>query len=230
MPQVPTDIPHFAFTHHRIGLHSNRKYAEKPAGSDLVPLQDLSHLSEIDKNRSLGLACLDLYERNSGNPKYDVYRSRALDLLKQVYESGQQDASVAAALSKFALLTRNSELAQTLATEALKSTDIRPADRMKSLNVLAQFHLDAGELDLAADQLTILTRLRREPTDWFMLGVCEQRRGRTTAAVQAFEYALKIDPAQSVPHRALIPLYRTLGDSQKAQWHADREKLLPPAE
>ena len=60
MPQSPTEIPHFAFTHHRIGLHDVDQPPVDKGIESLVPLVDLSHLPKIEQDRLLGLAYLQL--------------------------------------------------------------------------------------------------------------------------------------------------------------------------
>src|SRR5262249_24330641 len=57
MPRGDTDIPHVAFTNHRIVREAPRRTAEG-AGRlpELVPTDDLSHLPPLDRQRNLGLA------------------------------------------------------------------------------------------------------------------------------------------------------------------------------
>src|SRR5262249_33643808 len=57
MPKSSVEVPHLAFTHHRIGLHlTAKKTDEQVAATALVPVLDLSHLSTIDQQWLLGLA------------------------------------------------------------------------------------------------------------------------------------------------------------------------------
>src|SRR5262249_54071034 len=58
MPSGDTDIPHIAFTHHRIGRHTT-KPAPAPAPTrapDLVATDDVARLPALDQQRNLGLA------------------------------------------------------------------------------------------------------------------------------------------------------------------------------
>ena len=50
MPCSPTEIPHLAFTHHRIAVH-DRPSAAPAWDPVLVPFTDLSRFSEIDRQR-----------------------------------------------------------------------------------------------------------------------------------------------------------------------------------
>src|SRR5262249_27696291 len=60
MPRGNTDIPHIAFTHHRIGKHTVGTAADPVAVPDLVPTDDQSHLSPADRERNLGLAYMQV--------------------------------------------------------------------------------------------------------------------------------------------------------------------------
>ena len=53
MPRSPTEIPHLAFTHHRIGIHGNTATGSDPGSVDLElkPFLDLSRLSSVDLKR-----------------------------------------------------------------------------------------------------------------------------------------------------------------------------------
>src|SRR5206468_1081597 len=66
MPSGGTEIPHLAFTHHRIGRHTAKPVDESNATPNLVASDDDSHLSEADRQRNLGLAYLLV----SQNPAY----------------------------------------------------------------------------------------------------------------------------------------------------------------
>jgi len=59
MPKGKTDIPHVAFTHHRVGRHlPSPSRPEGGAIPDLVAVDDNPRLAETDRNRNLGLAYL----------------------------------------------------------------------------------------------------------------------------------------------------------------------------
>src|SRR5262249_37051692 len=83
MPTAPTEIVHFAFTHHRIGIHAKPTQA-KPTKVDgvpaakgpakLQPFMDLSRFSEIDRIRSVGLAYLEAADREDDAIRKAVFR------------------------------------------------------------------------------------------------------------------------------------------------------------
>ena len=55
MPRGDTDIPHIAFSNHRIGRHSAMPPASGHTGA-LVPADDESHFDPDERRRNLGLA------------------------------------------------------------------------------------------------------------------------------------------------------------------------------
>ncbi len=101
MPQVATDIPHVAFTHHRIGIHSETA-AEEDDGelADLVPLEDASHLPELDRDRCLGLAYLEFASTQRDNQAFKHYMRRAAEFAGAARRRGLQDAFVDAGLAR----------------------------------------------------------------------------------------------------------------------------------
>src|SRR5262249_276206 len=58
LPRAATEVPHVAFTNHRIGVHQTplAPQVETAGSGELRPVLDLSGLSEMDRHRSLGLA------------------------------------------------------------------------------------------------------------------------------------------------------------------------------
>jgi hypothetical protein len=97
MPRGPTDIPHFSFTHHRVGIHAARPDNDRLTESDqLVPAGDVSHLPEYEQQRLLGLAN-DLFaaklaggldDESRDDPSYralsNVFRVRGREILEEV--------------------------------------------------------------------------------------------------------------------------------------------------
>ena len=56
MPRGPTEIPHFTFTNHRVGVHTAKADDRLDESDRLVPVGDISFLPEIERRRLLGLA------------------------------------------------------------------------------------------------------------------------------------------------------------------------------
>jgi predicted CXXCH cytochrome family protein len=220
MPRVGTDIPHIAFTHHRIGIHA----PEAPQASTrqphrfpgLVPFDDVSHFSEIDQERNLGLAYFGLSQRQADPDAVEAYRQRARRLLDNVRSRGLPDGEVAAAL---ALLYRDQapEAALGLAREALAADKLAPKSRISCLCLTADVGMQSNRLDVARPALEQLTAERRQWEDWLLLGRCRLLAGDLAGALHAFEQAAAIAPFRPDVRNAIAQVHERLGDNMAAQ-------------
>lgn len=228
MPQVPTDLLHFAFTHHRIGIHSgDQERKPEPVGSALVPLDDLSHLSQADWDRSRGLAYYDLYSKEAPfDPRYAVYLDRAQELLESAYGAGVTDADVAAALALISGDRGDWNQAIEWGKRVLKQ-DSPQTSRDDALFAIAQACYQTRRYHEAIEALKKLTEVRWSAHEWYLLGTCQQQLGHMDEAIAAFEQAARIDPGVGLTHRTLAPLYEQRGDRQRAQFHSRRGQQLP---
>ena len=106
MPRSPTEAPHVASTHHRIGLHEPTSIQDRALAeaAQLVPVEDLSHLSPADRERSLGLANLVFAESEDGIRFRKVYLERARSLLERAQAAGLSDGTLCAALAQLHLI------------------------------------------------------------------------------------------------------------------------------
>src|SRR5262249_8530446 len=100
MPRGPTDIPHFAFTHHRIGLHSADE-PEPPATEPgtLVLLSPHNDLPQGDQTRNLALAWLQLSDGPGQGAFAESHREKARELLESL-DPSIADAETEAALAR----------------------------------------------------------------------------------------------------------------------------------
>ncbi len=217
MPRVGTDIPHVAFTHHRIGIHSARP-SPPPAGPrrfpDLVAVDDVSRLSASDRERNLGLAYFSLSQRQTDPDA--AYRDRAGRILQAVRASGLPDGDVAAALAR---LRREDdpEAALRLANEALAGESLSLKFRINTLYLAAEVSLQTQRSESARERLEELTALRRQAQDWFLLGLCRQSQGDPGGALRDLRQAVAIAPYRPDLHDRLADAHQRCGDSAAAQ-------------
>jgi cytochrome c553 len=245
MPTSPTDIDHFAFTHHRVGVHDPtlkqvplKTPAEIAAHTDahtdtttrvlgeLVPVTDISHLPDQEQRRCLGLAYIEFADKQPGDEAFGIYRDRGMNLLKDVRREGLRDSDVDETLARLHWELGNIPEALSLANSAIALTADKPAMRTNSWFVIAESHMRQQAPREAIPALNKLTRFRRVSEDWNMLGRCRLQLGDTTAAIAAFEQSTKIDPYRPDTVQILSELYGRTGNVTKQQEYAERLKKL----
>lgn len=228
MPQSPTDIPHFAFTHHRIGLHGLERDGSPgtvAAGSRLVPLHDVSHLAKIDQDRGLGLAYLELSDKQESPTAFEDYRRRAAKLLESVRQEGMRDADVDASLARLYWERDDPRRAIQMAGESLQS-DESSGSSANALFILGDSQIQLNNYQRAQSALEALVKQRRQSEDWVLLGVCHQSAGRIDAAITALERATEISPSRVDIHKMLTTLYRAVGKTRAADRHGQIVEIL----
>lgn len=229
MPRSPTDIPHLAFSHHRIGVHDRPATAPgaTPAPADeLVEFQGLSRFSDLDRRRSLGLGYLEAANREKDPTRADRYRVRALDLLLGVREAGLRDPSVEAGLARITFDRATGGACppevRPFAEAALSIPGIRAQDRCMALYFQAAALAGEGRAADALGPARELVRLRRHSADWVLIAECEQALGHTEAWVEALSTATRINPRLWQAHQALAEHYARNRDTARATWHRQR--------
>ena len=215
MPRGDTDIPHIAFTHHRIGRHSRQSAAEPEGILRLAPAYDDSHLSDIDRRRNLGLA----YLQSCFDPKYvkyaSAFRERAMMELTAVEKAGLNDADTLVGLAQlFATITPNR--ACDYARRAIEANDLSPKLHSLALMVIASRDFQEGNYAEAAKSLEELVRLFRTSEHWRTLGICYLRMNQSEKALDAMKKAREIRPFRPAIYLGLADVYRRMGDEKNA--------------
>ena len=235
MPQSPTDIPHIAFTHHRIGIHraapepaADQSEQDEQGFGELAPLSDVSHLPEIERDRCLGLAYLEFAGRQKG-PAELHYRRRAVQLLESVRSRGVRNAYVDSGLAR-AYWTESPQRAVELALAALQDDPLPPSERVNALSVLGIVGYNAKHWQPASQALEQLVRLRRHPVDWMLLGLCQAALGDDHSAAKSLRRAAEINPYQRDVHEQLVALYQRQLQTELAERHRQLAKLLQDRE
>jgi hypothetical protein len=228
MPQVPTEIPHFAFTHHRIGIHEAES-ASAPAGLEapgrLVPLDDVSWMPAIDQQRCLGLAYVQLLESPQHARHVGVYQQQAVAILEDVRRQGLNDADVEAALARLyfgADWKRSLESAE----RALAAESPAPDAEATALFAAGQALCELNRTADAVPYLERLVRLRRYGGAWHLLSLACEQRGDLPRALEAALHAIECSPANSHGAERVSELYRQSGQDALAEEYAQRARLL----
>jgi tetratricopeptide (TPR) repeat protein len=226
MPRGDTDIPHVAFTHHRIGLHAAPPAADPGRLPALVPIEDVSRLPPLEQQRNLGLAYLEVVR----DPRYsryaEPYRERARQLLEDVHEAGLPDGPTSAGLAALYWDGSDPTRAAACAREALEAKDLPAQDRPVVLFLLGNLERQYHNYDSAVALLEEATRVRRFGEDWSELGACYLDAGKPEKAAAAFETALAIRPYRPATQNGLAEAYRRLGDLPRSRQHREKAQWL----
>lgn len=227
MPKSKTDIPHLAFTHHRVGIHDAKagdhevSPGEGSSLGTLAPILDLEGVSPLDQERSLGLAYLEASLRKSYSKWHPQFEEQALSLLTQVKESGMQDGMVDSGLARLRFRLKLPEVAES-AEAALQDPALSAEDRCYCLFILAdQYHRQGRDREAIA-LLKQLGELRRHAPQWLLMAECERALGNHAAMEEALQTAVRIDPRLWHIHKALAEIYQQKGDLERAGFHAKR--------
>jgi hypothetical protein len=237
MPRGPTDIPHFSFTHHRIGIHKAKANDRLNESDQLTAVGDVSHYPEHERLRQLGLANDIFASKLAGGlndeVRYDelyrslskVFKERGRDILEDVRSRGLRDPEVEAYFSRISW-RKDPVRCIEHAEVALQLQPIAPATRKSAVYNLATTHFDQGQYDQAFPYLEELVRNGRDEITLMLLAICHQKKGNLREAVRLVQEAIVVAPERADLHTYLASIYRQLGMSKEADQHTQRAKLL----
>lgn len=219
MPKSATEVPHVAFTHHRIGIHPLKTSLATVEEDLLVPLSDLSRLSEADRERSLMLAKLQMYLKRGPKFQNSDAGSSLAGEIESWMQSLPQDIDVETEFARTQFLFSRGDVvgAKLAANRALASPRIRSEEAAALLDQLGQLDFQQGHLAAASQRFRELVNLRCQGADWFRLGVTEERRGDLLNASFALERAMQLDPANTEIYQILSRVSRSTGETGKAE-------------
>ena len=231
MPQVETDLPHVAFTHHRVGVHRDRAGASSapPVIGELEPFGDVSRHSAPDLRRSLGLAYLEAAAKQPNASAHHTYRARGAQLLQQVQAEGANDPDVASALARLHWEENDVERAIAIAQAALRSPDLSTEGRVNALFVLGDSYARTGRPEQAIPVLEELTGLRRHSEDWLLLGLARRDRRELEKSLEALRKSAEIAPFRPEPIRVLADHYSRAGNQSRARELREKADALDAA-
>ncbi len=96
----------------------------------------------------------------------------------------------------------------------LQFTELTSSDEI--YNMLAEAHMQQGQLNLAIDQINKALAIKRRSTTYNNLGAAYQTLGRWKEAEQSYRNALNLGPDEVMPHLNLARLLRQQGRLQEA--------------
>jgi hypothetical protein len=221
MPTGLTDIPHLAFTHHRVGIH-DLSGAAKDVGptveSKLRPILDLSAASDIDLKFSLGQGYVAIARTN---PQLaGEFRMRALSLLNGVHSAGLRNGVLDLSLAGLNYDMRRGDVLE-LARNAEASDDLSSRQRCTALFLLAQSLAGEGKHKEAIPKLREVATLRRDAAPLLLLAECQRAVG-DPGYVESLETAVRFNPRLWETHKQLADHFRNQGNLAKASYHDKR--------
>lgn len=233
MPQSPTDIPHFAFTHHRIGLHATAGTDKQDAtkalrAGKLVPVFETKSSPVIEK-RNLGLAYFELAESETSPQVSQEYMARAEAMLLDTYQTRYRDAEVESALARISWDRQDLAGAMQLAQSAIQNPAVSSRARLNSLFIIGESALQMQNYPQATQSLEKLVKERRIYTDWLLLTLCYSRIGQLDEAARTLTQAIKINPVRREAHEMIIEVYKRQNKPELVKKHTELLKELPAA-
>lgn len=218
MPRSQTEIPHFAFTHHRIGIHkrSPDQVAVKADADELVLMPGSPGTTPLEELRNRGLGYL-LFSDSTKDESHSVaYRAQADQLLRQYQQNGPTDPEFNAA---FARMNRNIDPQQTLlyAHAAVAAKNPSPAAWTTACMLLGTTYYDLNQPTEARLWLERTASLRPTADIYVMLSNCLLLAGEKTAAVVASRRACELAPDQPSYLQQLIDRLTDVGELDEAE-------------
>jgi predicted CXXCH cytochrome family protein len=228
MPTAPTEIPHLAFTHHRVGIHDLTKTGAasetRPTVlTTLEPFANLSRWGELDRARSMAMGYVEVAKMCRDEALADQYRAQALALMSDVRAKGLREPALDVAIARLHF-TAGADDAAELAATALTAGGLDPQDRCDALFLVADGLARAGRYREAIPKLRELATLRRHSVQMLLLADCERKIGEP-GYIQTLESAVRINPRLVRVHAHLADHYRDRGDAAKADYH--RKRVVP---
>lgn len=221
MPSAPTEVPHVAFTHHRIGIHRSDDGRAQDADTSepsLLPLLDDSGLTEADRARCKGLGALRVFLGNASATNSQTLRI-AQESLQQAWDLGAVDADVAAAMATVAFEIGWSEKIEEWAQQTLQLDQTASEARSSALSLLSELQFRQGKYDQAFRGFQELTTMRRDARAWFFRGAAAQNLNDTAEAILSLQKSVEINPRNHAAHVALAALFEVTGDQGLKDHH-----------
>lgn len=225
MSSGKTDIPHIAFTHHKIGIHKSQAETPQNFFPELVPFEANAQLSALDLKRNLGLAYVEASYKQRNPTAMLNYQRWGLDRLLSVHKQGLEDGETEEALARLYFDQEPAQAAK-FAKLALTRKNLPSNFRVNAMYIAAHFEYQSGRPDAALAILNDLTKLRRHSEDWLLLGLCHRKQNQLPLAAKALQTSLSINPFRPDVHDTLALVYNQMGESKKAREHEAAAKML----
>lgn len=230
MPRSDTEIPHVAFTHHRIGIHEPNRATgiaqmehELSEPLELIPSSDVSFFTPYQQKTLLGAANVDYGLSGAGSAFAETYQRRGYRLLLNSWNEEPLSPSNAARLA-FLAVQRKSPRAPLYFEHTLEHSlsELSAEARINAMLSNTFWLLEQNRLAEAADVCRQLTTVGRSSIYYDLLAQIESARGQSQAAAEAMETAVAIDPRRTSLRQRLVEYYTQTKNESRAAYHAER--------
>ncbi len=211
-----SNIAHTSITDHRIVRRPDFRIADgDPADLVLVPFHaGTSAKGDARMRRDLGLALVEMAERESSEVRRRPLARQAWQLLREAAERAPEDVAASEGLGQ--ALRRDKHLREALVI--FDKTLQRAPQRELTLGTAALTALEAGEMERSIAYWRRLLAIN--PYDWqghAYLGQALAHRGRWTDAVDACRQALQLHPFEPRTRMLLIDCLVHQGQKKSAR-------------
>lgn len=225
MPRGPTEIPHFAFTHHRIGIHRAAIEPPKPSElRELEPLSSVNALPEYDRRRNQGLAWLQALDVSDDLAASEFRRKQAVEILETLAGAGPMDGDRDAALARLTM-GENPAASRQHAEAALATQNATPEALATANYVLGMLHYQKNEFGRALPLLERTATLRPTSDVWMMLSDCREQAG-VRGTLDAARRGAEMAPDRPRYVEKYAQLLMQQGDLQTSARVAERARKL----
>jgi hypothetical protein len=209
MPRGPTEIPHFAFTHHRVGIHPSGEVAGRKENQldELAAMDEPEGLTEHERKRNLGLAFLQYSDTADGEAFSSQYQQQARSLLASLT---RRDSEVAAALARLSW-GQDSRMTLKMADEVDADPQASPDARATASFTRGATLFQQGRTEQAIPWLERAVAAKPMSDIWLMLSRCYERQGDGPGALAAARSAVRLAPMNPICRQRCLELEAVLG-------------------
>ena len=195
MPRGPTEIPHFAFTHHRIVIHkpAPAATATKVDADQLVLIPGSPTATPLEELRNRGLGYLQFSDATEHVSHVSRYRSQAEQLLRHFNRGGGKDSEVDAALARLQWGVDPPQMFRS-AQAVIDAKEASPLAWSAACFALGSTYHELNRPAEARPWLERAATLQPTAEVYRMLGDCLEAGGELAAAIQATRRSYKLAP------------------------------------
>ena len=220
MPQKGSEVPHTAFSHHRIGIHSDDNQNNQVIAG-LTPVLNTSGIDSSALERCEALAKFQVMQEEPGAPQFRDYGMDAARALIQLKNAGKDDSDSNTVLALLANSQQQPAIARELAEEVVERETAPNRAMIEAVRLLAQLAYQRRDYQQAIRHYRQVTTYTQEPVDHFFLGICEQNGGNSKAAIDALTRTVELAPNYVDAHRLLSAILEKNQQPDEAKKHAD---------